>query len=76
MSEPLERIRTALLRFKIAAGDQEVKRAEPDKPARQPTVVDEQSLAALFLSNRPPAIGPRPETGTAVNGAGGGQRYH
>jgi hypothetical protein len=52
MSEPSERIRTALLRFKIAgssAGDQQVEPTAPEKTSRQPVVVEEQNLAALFL---------------------------
>jgi hypothetical protein len=54
MSDQAERIRTPQLRFKVAAGGDQVNPSVPETPARQPTVVDEQNLAALFLSNAGP----------------------
>jgi hypothetical protein len=54
MSEPSERIHAALLRFKAersAAGGQQVEPTEPDETVRQLIVVNEQNLAALFLSS-------------------------
>lgn len=54
MSDQSERIQTALLRFKSkrsAAGDRQVKPAQPGASSRQPIVVDEQNPAGLFLSS-------------------------
>ena len=53
MSDPAERIHTPQLRFKVAtaaANDQQPKPTIPEETARQPAVVDEQSLAALSVS--------------------------
>jgi hypothetical protein len=62
MSEPSERIHAALRRFKAApsaAGGQQAKPSEPKETARQLIVVNEQNLAALFLSS---SSRPSPET--------------
>jgi hypothetical protein len=59
MSEQSERIRTALLRFEAArssAEGRQMKPTEPEDAERQLVVVNEQNLAALFLScAAPPA---------------------
>lgn len=54
MSNQSERIHAALLRFKAkrsATGDQQVEPTQPEDTPRQPIVVNEQNLAALFLSS-------------------------
>jgi hypothetical protein len=54
MSEQSERIRAALLRFEAARSAAEVRQvrpAEPEDTKRQLVVVNEQNLAALFLSS-------------------------
>jgi hypothetical protein len=57
MSEQSERIRAALLRSaaaRSAAEGPQVKPAEPEDAERQLVVVNEQNLAALFLSSAAP----------------------
>jgi hypothetical protein len=54
MSEQSERIRAALLRFEAARSTAEVRQetpAEAEDTERQLVVVNEQNLAALFLSS-------------------------
>jgi hypothetical protein len=54
MSNQAERIHAALLRFKTApstAKSRQVKVDKPSETARQRVVVNEQNLAALFLSS-------------------------
>lgn len=66
MSDEAEKIHTPQLRFKVAtvaAVDQQVKQPIPKELERQPTVVDESNLAALFSNVRPTAeekSAPRP----------------
>ena len=54
MSNQAERIHAALLRFKTApstAKSRQVKLDKPSESTRQRVVVNEQNLAALFLSS-------------------------
>jgi hypothetical protein len=54
MSDQSERIHAALLRSRAtrsAVGDRQTKPIEPEELARQFVVVNEQNLAALFLSS-------------------------
>jgi hypothetical protein len=57
MSDQAERIHTPQLRFKVAAGGHQINPSVPKEPVRQPTIVEEQNLAALFQSvvDRPAA---------------------
>jgi hypothetical protein len=62
MSNQAERIHAALLRFKTAPSTarRQVTLDKPSETARQCVVVNEQNLAALFLSSggRPESISP------------------
>jgi hypothetical protein len=51
MSDQAENIRTPQLRFKVAAGGHQINSKVREEPARQPTIVEEQNLAALFQSS-------------------------
>ncbi len=51
MSDQAEKIRIPQLRFKVAAGWHQVNPKAREEPVRQPTIVEEQNLAALFQSS-------------------------
>ena len=70
MSNQAERIHAALLRFKTAPSTAKTRQVKLDKPsetARQRVVVNEQNLAALFLSEgeRRESSPPEPKAATA-----------